>query len=73
MVLGGGDAVIDQCIVRVGFVANAVLILEGQFEDKIDMTPVPGSLVVLVRQFWTRRHARAAVTQIDEAEAGKIR
>ena len=73
MVLGGGDAVIGQRIVRVGFSADAVLTLEGQFEGRIDMTPVPGSLVVLVRQFWTRRHARAAVTQIDEAEAGKIR
>ena len=69
MVLGCGDAVIGQRIVRVGFGADAVLILKGQFEDGIDMTPVPGSLVVLVRQFRTRRHARAAVTQIDEGEA----
>ena len=69
MIFGGGDAVIGQRIVRVGFGADAVLILEGQFKDGIDMTPIPGSLVVLVRQFRTRRHARAAVTQIDEAEA----
>ena len=38
MVLGGGDAVIGQRMVRVGFGADAALILEGQFEDGIDMT-----------------------------------
>ena len=48
MVLGGGDAVIGQRIVRFCFGAGAMLILEGQFEDGIDMTPVRGSLVVLV-------------------------
>ena len=48
MVLGGVDALIGQRMVRVGFGADAALILEGQFEDGIDMTPVRGSLVVLV-------------------------
>ena len=48
MVLGGVDALIGQRMVRVGFGADAALILEGHFEDGIDMTPVRGSLVVLV-------------------------
>ena len=69
MVLGGGDAVIGQRVVRVGFGADAALMLEGQFEDGIDMTPVRGSLVVPMGQFRTRRHASTSVTRIDEAEA----
>ena len=48
MVLGGGDAVIGQRMFRVGSVADAAFILEGQFKDGVDMTPVRGSLVVLV-------------------------
>ena len=56
-------------MVHVGFGADAALILEGQFEDGIDMTPVRGSLVVPMGQFRTRRHARTSVTRIDEAEA----
>ena len=48
MVLGGGDAVIGQRMVRVGFGADVALILVGQFEDGIDMTPVGGSILVLV-------------------------
>jgi len=60
-------------MVRVGFGADAALILEGQFEDGIDMTPVRGSLVVPMGQFRTRRHARTAVKRIDEAEAAMYR
>ena len=48
MVLGGGDPVIGQRMVRVGFGADAALVMEGQFEDGIEMSPVRGSLVVLV-------------------------
>ena len=55
MVLGGGDAVIGQPMLRVGFGADAALILEGQFADGIDMSFVCRGLVVLIGQFRTRR------------------
>ena len=69
MVLSGGDAVIGQCMVRVGLGADASLILECQFEDGIDMSFVCRGLVVLIGQFRTRRHSRTAVKRIAEAEA----
>ena len=73
MVLGGGDAVIGQRMVRVGLGADASLILECQFEDEIDMSFVGRGLLVLIGQFRTRRHARTSVKRIDEAEAAMYR
>ena len=69
MVIGGGDAVIGQRMVRVCIGADASLILECQFEDGIDMSCVCRGLVVLIGHFRTRRHAGSAVKRIDEAEA----
>ena len=69
MVLVCGDAVLGQRMVRVGLGADASFILECQFEDGINMSFVCRGLLVLIGQFRTRRHARTAVKQIDEAEA----
>ena len=55
MVLGGGDAVIGQHMVRVGLGADASLIVECQVEDGIDMSFMCRGLVVLIGQFQTRR------------------
>ena len=51
MILCGSDAVIGQRMVRVGFGADAMLILEGQFEDGADLTPLRRSLVMPMGQF----------------------